>query len=83
MTVTALLREGYHKHVVNMSALGAISLAMRSAQARLLYDRSSKAIDEVQSLLWETARRIEDGSLPMAERRGISAEIASGKSSNR
>ena len=62
-------------------ALGAISetpesfdddptayLAMRSARARLLYDQSAKAIEEVQSLLWETARRIEDGRLPLAER---------------
>jgi len=62
-------------------ALGAISeipdsfdddltayLTMRSAQARLLHDRSQKAIEEVQSMLWETARRIEDGRLPLAER---------------
>jgi uncharacterized protein (TIGR02302 family) len=62
-------------------ALGAISeipesfdddltayLAMRSAEARLRHDRSPKAIEEVQSMLWETARRIEDGGLPLAER---------------
>ncbi len=45
-----------------------VSLAIRSAERRLIHDRSAEAIPEVQSLLWDTALRIEDGELAVAER---------------
>ena len=43
-------------------------LAMRSARSRLLHDQSDEAIEEVQQMLWETALRLEDGMLSIAER---------------
>ncbi len=43
-------------------------LAMRSARARLYMDRSKRALREVSQLLWDTALRIEDGRLSLAER---------------
>lgn len=43
-------------------------LAIRMAERRLLYDRSDEAIGEVQSLMWDTALRIEDGEVAIAER---------------
>jgi len=43
-------------------------MAMRAARARLFLDKSKKAIDEVARLLWDTALRIEDGRLSLAER---------------
>jgi len=45
-----------------------VALALRSAERRLIYDPSSKAIGEVQQILWDTALRIEDGELTLAER---------------
>ena len=45
-----------------------VALAIRSAERRLIHDRSAEAIPEVQELLWETALRIEDGDLAVAER---------------
>ena len=45
-----------------------VALALRSAERRLIYDPSSKAIEEIQQLLWDTALRIEDGELAIAER---------------
>jgi uncharacterized protein (TIGR02302 family) len=45
-----------------------VALALRSAERRLLYDRSEEAIGQVQQLMWDTALRIEDGDLTIAER---------------
>src|SRR3546814_3539485 len=45
-----------------------VALTIRSAERRLIYDPSAKAIDEVQELLWEGALRIEEGGLAIAER---------------
>jgi len=43
-------------------------MAMRSVRARLFMDRSKRALREVVRLLWDTALRIEDGRLSLAER---------------
>ena len=43
-------------------------MAMRMAQARLYMDRTDKAIASVAGLLWDTALRIEEGKLSVAER---------------
>ncbi|MGE5147315.1 MAG: TIGR02302 family protein [Candidatus Eiseniibacteriota bacterium] len=43
-------------------------LAMRMAQARLYMDQSDQAIASVAGLLWDTALRIEEGKLSVAER---------------
>jgi uncharacterized protein (TIGR02302 family) len=43
-------------------------LALKSAQARLLRDDSKEGIRAVQQLMWDTALRIEDGKLSLAER---------------
>ncbi len=43
-------------------------LALRTAVARLMLDRSEAAVPALQQLLWETALRIEDGGLSLAER---------------
>jgi uncharacterized protein (TIGR02302 family) len=45
-----------------------VFLALRMAQARLLLDKTGESIEPVQQLLWETALRIEDGQLSLAER---------------
>ena len=45
-----------------------VFLALRMARARLRYDRTDKAIPEVQMLLWDTALRLEDGRLSIAQR---------------
>lgn len=45
-----------------------VFLALRAAIARLRLDKSNEAVAAVQSLLWDTALRIEDGRLSMAER---------------
>ncbi|MFQ5775680.1 MAG: TIGR02302 family protein [Kiloniellaceae bacterium] len=45
-----------------------VALALRSAARRLIHDSSSKAIGEVQQLLWDTALHIEEGELAVAER---------------
>lgn len=62
----------------NLAAIGAVpeafdndvvvSLALRSAQRRLLLDRGPAATTEVVDLLWDTALRVEDGGLAIAER---------------
>jgi uncharacterized protein (TIGR02302 family) len=44
------------------------ALTIRSAERRLIHDRSDKAIPEVQQLLWEAALRIEEGEMALAER---------------
>jgi uncharacterized protein (TIGR02302 family) len=43
-------------------------LALRSAASRLLLDDDAVAVPEVAGLLWDTALRIEDGTLSIAER---------------
>lgn len=45
-----------------------VSLALSVAKARLLEDRRPDAVPSVQNLLWETALRLEDGTVPIAER---------------
>lgn len=45
-----------------------VYLALRTARARLFLDRDDKAVAEVQALLWDTALRVEDGDLSLAER---------------
>lgn len=45
-----------------------VALALRSAERRLIHDRSPQAVKEVQQLLWNTALRIEEGELAIAER---------------
>ena len=49
-------------------------LGMRTAVARLMLDESDAAVPAVQQLLWDTALRIEDGGLSMAERNLRDAE---------
>jgi len=41
-----------------------VFLALRTAQARLVFDRDNSSIAPVQNLLWNTALRIEDGRAP-------------------
>ena len=45
-----------------------VTLAIRSAERRLIYDPSDKAVREVQQLLWDTALHIEEGEFAIAER---------------
>ncbi len=42
-------------------------MAMRTAQARLHFDRDGSSIAPVQQLLWDTAVRIEEGRSPAAQ----------------
>ncbi|SMF87399.1 TIGR02302 family protein [Azospirillum oryzae] len=43
-------------------------LSMRTAMARLMLDQSADSVPALQQLLWETALRIEDGGLSLAEK---------------
>lgn len=45
-----------------------VFLALRTAVARLMLDDTTEAVPELQQLLWETALRVEDGGLSLAER---------------
>ena len=45
-----------------------VTLAIRSASRRLILNDSDKAVREVIDMLWDTALRIEDGALSIAER---------------
>ncbi len=45
-----------------------VSLALAIAKARLVRDRGPGAVPSVRSLLWETALRLEEGTVPLAER---------------
>ncbi|WP_051431726.1 TIGR02302 family protein [Rhodovibrio salinarum] len=45
-----------------------VSLAIRTAERRLIYDDTDRAVAEVQEVLWETALRLEEGDLSIAER---------------
>ena len=51
----------YHDDIV-------VFLALRTAAARILRDDSSAATEAAQTLLWDTALRVEDGRLSVAER---------------
>ncbi len=44
-----------------------VALTLRAAERRLLYDTSSEAVGQVQQLMWDTALRIEEGELAIAE----------------
>ncbi|HYH38577.1 MAG TPA: TIGR02302 family protein [Azospirillum sp.] len=55
-------RPGAYSHDI------VVFMALRTALARLMLDQSKESIPEVQGLLWETALRIEDGGLSLAER---------------
>ncbi len=44
-----------------------VALAIRSAERRLGLDPSDEAVPEVQKLMWDTALRIEEGELALAE----------------
>jgi uncharacterized protein (TIGR02302 family) len=46
-----------------------VSLALAVARSRLLYDENTQAVASVRSILWDTALRIEQGTLPAAEQR--------------
>ncbi len=45
-----------------------VALALYVMNRRLVHDGSAGAIDQVQDLMWETALRIEEGELSLAER---------------
>lgn len=45
-----------------------VALALRAAERRLIYDAAAAAVPQVQQLLWDTALRIEEGDLAVAER---------------
>jgi len=45
-----------------------VFMALSISQARLAHDGGEEAVSSVQSLLWDTALRLEDGSLSIAER---------------
>ena len=45
-----------------------VTLGIRTAERRLIYDDSDPAVSEVQDILWETALRLEEGDLAIAER---------------
>jgi uncharacterized protein (TIGR02302 family) len=45
-----------------------VFLALAMSRSRLLHDRRDKAIDAVRQLLWDTALRLEDGTVSIAER---------------
>ena len=45
-----------------------VSLALAVSAARLLRDRTPEAVPSVRQLLWDTALRIEEGDVPVAER---------------
>jgi len=45
-----------------------VYLSLASARSRLIHDQTEAAIDPIVQLLWDTALRIEDGRLSVAER---------------
>ncbi|MSP52231.1 MAG: TIGR02302 family protein, partial [Alphaproteobacteria bacterium] len=53
-----------------------VHLALQSARARLKYDRSEVGIKKVQDLLWDTATRLEDGNLSLAQQQLREAQQA-------
>ena len=61
--------DGYHGDLV-------VFLSLRVAAAQLLLDHDAMAIPAVRDLLWETALRLEDGGVSLAERDLHDAEAA-------
>jgi len=55
---------------------GVVFMSLMSARARLFLDRDGSSVDAVQSLLWDTALRVEDGELGVQERDLRAAEQA-------
>ncbi|MEX0698053.1 MAG: DUF4175 family protein, partial [Dongiaceae bacterium] len=53
-----------------------VALALRAAERRLFHDRTNEAIGSVQSLLWDTALRLEEGDLAIFERELRAAQEA-------
>ncbi len=45
-----------------------VQLALGVASSRLSHDRSDASLEDVLSILWDTALRVEDGGLTLAER---------------
>jgi uncharacterized protein (TIGR02302 family) len=45
-----------------------VFMALRAASARLLLDKSDAVVGQIQQLLWDTALRVEDGQLSLAQR---------------
>ncbi|WP_051340101.1 TIGR02302 family protein [Azospirillum halopraeferens] len=75
LTLEPGAREPVAEILADLSAIPAryghdlvVFLALRTAAARLMLDADDAAVTGVQRLLWETALRIEDGGLSLAER---------------
>jgi len=70
--------EGRERAVNSLGEIGSVPgafnhdsvvyLALTSARSRLFHDSTEDAIDPVLALLWDTALRLEDGRLSVAER---------------
>ena len=45
-----------------------VFMALRMASARLLLDKDAAVVGQIQQLLWDTALRVEDGELSLAQR---------------
>jgi uncharacterized protein (TIGR02302 family) len=71
---TALAMIGARPDLYGGDLVTALALAV--ARSRLVRDRRPEASGEVRELLWQTALRIEEGSLADAERRLNAAEKA-------
>lgn len=75
LTLNPLSRDGVRERLSDISRAPqaynndtVVFLALRTAIARLRLDKTPEAIAAVQALLWDTALRIEDGRLSLAER---------------
>ena len=53
-----------------------VHLALRTAQSRLAREPGAEALEEVRDLLWDTALRLEDGNLSLAQARLRQAQQA-------
>ncbi len=51
-----------------------VFLALSVARSRLMRDQRDQAIASVQDILWDTALRVEDGEVSVAERRLVQAQ---------
>jgi len=45
-----------------------VYMSLRAAARRLIFDQRPSAVEPIQSLLWDTALRVEDGDVSIAER---------------
>ncbi|HEX3500261.1 MAG TPA: TIGR02302 family protein, partial [Stellaceae bacterium] len=75
LTLTPTERQAVSEILSDLSARPAlfrndtvVFMALRAASARLLLDKSDAVIGQVQQLLWDTALRVEDGQLSLAQR---------------